>query len=189
MAFATAPNSCELNKLVNRNWNMQVKPAGSDPANYRFVRGLTTIGVNIETSAVDSTDIDTRGWSTQEKTGRTLTIQADGQFAQAGDLPLLDEVQMLLKVTGQSLGKNGKIDVRVWRDDVDEGWETTCTNTWTEGSGGQAELRTFSAAMQSACAPTRIHSIEEGGEKAESEIITEEEFLAPLDVPVGGGGA
>lgn len=180
MAFATAPNSCELNKLVNRNWNMQVKPTGSDPDNYRFVRGLTSLGVNVETTAVDSTDIDTRGWNTQEKTGRTLTIQADGQFAQAGDLPLLDEVQMLLKVTGQSLGKNGKLDVRVWRDDIDEGWETTVTNSWTEGTGGQAELRTFSASMQSACAPTRIHSIEEGAEREASQPITEEEFLLSL---------
>ena len=29
--FATAPNSCELNKQLNRNWALQVKPVGADP--------------------------------------------------------------------------------------------------------------------------------------------------------------
>lgn len=188
MAFATAPNSCELNKLVNRNWNMQVKPSGSDPSNYRYVRGLTSLGVNVETSAVDSTDIDTGGWTTQEKTGRTLTIQADGQFAQKGNLPLLDESQQLLKVTGQETGLNGKLDVRVWRDDIDEGWESNCVNSWTEGTGGQAELRTFSAALSSSCKPTRIHSVEEGAELKKSVPVTDEEFLKALTpaAPIGG---
>lgn len=187
-AFAKAPNSCELNKIANRGWQIQAKPVGSDPTNYRYVRGITTLGVNIETSAVSSTDINSEGWETQEKTGRTLTIQADGQFATKGDLALLDESQQLLKVTGQETGKNGKVDVRVWREDIDEGWEATVTNSWTEGSGAPNELRTFSASMQASCVPTRIHSVEEGAHTEASVPVTDEEWLKilkPVTPPTG----
>lgn len=175
--FATAPNSCELNKQLNRNWAVQVKPTGADAAEYKFVRGVTSLGVNIETNTVDASDIDSNGWASEEKTSRSLSVSIEGQFARKGDLDLLTEDQQLLKVTGEELGANGKVDFRVWRTDIDEGWEGTATNAFSSGTGGANDLRTFTADLKSSCEPTRIHSVKKGEEKKESTPIDEDELL------------
>ncbi|ACP33571.1 phage tail tube protein [Corynebacterium aurimucosum] len=175
--YATAPNSCELNKQLNRGWALQVKPVGADPAEYKFVRGVTSLGVNIETNTVDASDIDSNGWASEEKTSRSLTISVEGQFARKGDLDLLTEDQQLLKVTGEELGSDGKVDFRTWRTDIDEGWEGTATNSFTSGSGGANDLRTFTSDLKSSCEPTRIHSVKKGEEKKESTPIDEDELL------------
>lgn len=185
-AFAKAPNSCELNKLLNRNWSVQIKPVGTDPANYKFVRGLTSVSVSTEKNAVDASDNDSEGWQAQEATSRTFKVSLEGQYAQKGQLPLLTEDQLLLKLTGEELGANGKVDVRVWRTDIDEGWESTVTNMFTSGGGAANDLRTFTAELQSVCAPTRIHSVEEGGEREASKPIDEEEAFAILRPSSGG---
>lgn len=107
--FATAPNSCELNKQLNRGWALQVKPVGADAAEYKFVRGVTSLSPNIETQTVDASDIDSNGWTSEEKTSRSLTVSVEGQFARKGDLDLLTEDQQLLKATGEELGADGKV--------------------------------------------------------------------------------
>lgn len=178
--FATAPNSCELNKQLNRNWALQVKPVGADPAEYKFVRGVTSLSPNIETSTVDASDIDSNGWTSEEKTSRSLTVSVEGQFARKGDLDLLTEDQQLLKMTGEELGADGKVDFRVWRTDIDEGWEGTATNSFTSGSGGANDLRTFTSDLKSSCEPTRIHSVAKGGERKESEPVDVEELLSVI---------
>lgn len=175
--YATAPNSCELNKQLNRNWAVQVKPTGAAAAEYKFVRGVTSLGVNIETNTVDASDIDSNGWASEEKTSRSLSVSIEGQFARKGDLDLLTEDQQLLKITGEELGANGKVDFRVWRTDIDEGWEGTATNAFSSGTGGANDLRTFTADLKSSCEPTRIHSVEKGSEKQESVPMDEEELL------------
>lgn len=178
--FATAPNSCELNKQLNRNWALQVKPVGADPAEYKFVRGVTSLSPNIETSTVDASDIDSNGWTSEEKTSRSLTVSVEGQFARKGDLDLLTEDQQLLKMTGEELGADGKVDFRVWRTDIDEGWEGTATNSFTSGSGGANDLRTFTSDLKSSCEPTRIHSVAKGSERKESEPVDVEELLSVI---------
>ncbi|MEK0056843.1 phage tail tube protein [Corynebacterium sp. KPL2825] len=188
--FATAPNSCELNKQLNRNWALQVKPVGADPAEYKFVRGVTSLSPNIETSTVDASDIDSNGWTSEEKTSRSLTVSVEGQFARKGDLDLLTEDQQLLKMTGEELGADGKVDFRVWRTDIDEGWEGTATNSFTSGSGGANDLRTFTSDLKSSCEPTRIHSVAKGSERKESEPVDVEELLSvihPKGVPAEEG--
>ena len=100
---------------------------------------------------------------------------------------MLDESQELLRVTGQEIGADGKVDVRVWRQDIDEGWETTAVNSWTEESGDANALRTFSAALQSVCAPVRIHSVKEGADKTESVPVDDKERLAIIR-PRGAAG-
>lgn len=186
--FATAPNSCELNKQLNRNWAVQVKPTGADAAEYKFVRGVTSLGVNIETNTVDASDIDSNGWASEEKTSRSLSVSIEGQFARKGDLDLLTEDQQLLKVTGEELGASGKVDFRVWRTDIDEGWEGTATNAFSSGTGGANDLRTFTADLKSSCEPTRIHSVKKGEEKKPSEPIDEDELLKIIR-PKGGAVA
>ena len=186
--YATAPNSCELNKQLNRGWALQVKPVGADPAEYKFVRGVTSLGVNIETNTVDASDIDSNGWASEEKTSRSLTISVEGQFARKGDLDLLTEDQQLLKVTGEELGSDGKVDFRTWRTDIDEGWEGTATNSFTSGSGGANDLRTFTSDLKSSCEPTRIHSVKKGEEKKESTPVDVDELLKIIR-PKGGAAA
>ncbi|OFN17801.1 hypothetical protein HMPREF2604_07620 [Corynebacterium sp. HMSC055A01] len=185
--YATAPNSCELNKQLNRGWALQVKPVGADPAEYKFVRGVTSLGVNIETNTVDASDIDSNGWASEEKTSRSLTISVEGQFARKGDLDLLTEDQQLLKVTGEELGSDGKVDFRTWRTDIDEGWEGTATNSFTSGSGGANDLRTFTSDLKSSCEPTRIHSVKKGEEKKESTPVDVDELLKIIR-PKGAAG-
>lgn len=184
--FATAPNSCELNKQLNRGWALQVKPVGADSSEYKFVRGVTSLSPNIETQTVDASDIDSNGWTSEEKTSRSLTVSVEGQFARKGDLDLLTEDQQLLKATGEELGADGKVDFRVWRTDIDEGWEGTATNSFTSGSGGANDLRTFTSDLKSSCEPTRIHSVKKGAERKESEPVDVEELLKiihPQGVP------
>ena len=186
--FASAPNSCELNKLLNRNWAVQVKPVGAGPEEYRFVLGLTSVGVQVETTTVDSSDLNSDGWALEEKVGRALTINLEGQFARKGDLPLLSEDQRLLKYTGEELGSNGKVDFRAWRTDIDDGWEGTATNNFTTGAGGANELSTFTSALKSSCAPTRIHSVKKGQEKAASEVVPYDDVLKVL-APAGAAAS
>lgn len=182
--FASAPNSCELNKQLNRGWALQIKPVGADPSEYKFVRGLTSLSPNIETNEVDATDLDSNGWSSDVKTSRSLTVSAEGQYARKGDLDLLTEDQQLLKITGEEIGADGKVDFRTWRTDVDEGWEGTATNKFTSGSGGANDLRTFTADLKSSCEPTRIHSVEKGAEKKASVPFDEAE-LKKIIYPAG----
>ncbi|WP_288855612.1 phage tail tube protein [uncultured Corynebacterium sp.] len=182
--FASAPNSCELNKQLNRGWALQVKPVGADPKEYKFARGLTSLSPNIETNEVDATDLDSNGWSSDLKTSRSLTVSCEGQYARKGDLDLLTEDQQLLKITGEEIGADGKIDFRVWRTDVDEGWEGTATNKFTSGSGGANDLRTFTADLKSSCEPTRIHSVAKGADKKASEPFDEAE-LKKIIYPAG----
>lgn len=182
--FASAPNSCELNKQLNRGWALQIKPVGADPLEYKFVRGLTSLSPNIETNEVDATDLDSNGWSSDMKTSRSLTVSAEGQYARKGDLDLLTEDQQLLKITGEEIGADGKIDFRVWRTDVDEGWEGTATNKFTSGSGGANDLRTFTSDLKSSCEPTRIHSVEKGAEH-EASVPFDEAELKKIIYPAG----
>ena len=186
--YATAPNSCELNKQLNRGWALQVKPVGADPAEYKFVRGVTSLSPNIETNTVDASDIDSNGWTSEEKTSRSHTVSVEGQYARKGDLDLLTEDQQLLKVTGEELGADGKVDFRTWRTDIDEGWEGTATNSFTSGSGGANDMRTFTSDLKSSCEPTRIHSVKKGEEKEASVPIDEDE-LRKIIRPKGGAAA
>ena len=82
-------------------------------------------------------------------------------------------------MSGGELGADGTVDVRVWRTDIDEGWEVTATNGFTTG-GGANELRTFTSTLTSNCAPTRIHSVEEGKGKEESKGVDMAEYLKVL---------
>lgn len=185
--YAAAPNSCELNKQLNGNWAAQIKPHGAAPTEYKFLRGLTSVNVNVETSTVDSSDIDSGEWTSEEKTGRSLTLNLEGQYARKGDLPLLTEDQVLLKLSGEEVGQYGKVDFRVWRTDIDEGWEGTATNSFSSGSGGKSDLRTFTSDLKASCAPWRIHSVEEGKATEASVLVDEEELLATL-APSGATG-
>lgn len=183
MAIAKMPNSCELQDTLGRDWAIQVKPVGADPAEYKFVPGLTSIAVNIETSSVDSTTIDAGGWSSETKTGRSLTVVIDGKIVvRSGFVP--DNTQRLIKASGEELGALGSIDLRVWRTDVDEGWEFTANNGYSETAGDANGLRTFNSNLKSSCEPTRIKSVLDEGVTSESVAVDMAEYLAILE-PAG----
>lgn len=177
--FQLMPNGCELRDQLGRDWAIQVKPVGADANEWTFLRGVTDLQVNIETQDTDSTTIDMQGWTGTTKISRSLTITAEGKFVAIDGLPVLEKSQELLYVSGGELGADGTIDVRVWRTDIDEGWEVTATNGFTTG-GGANELRTFTSTLTSSCAPTRIHSVEEGAFKQESKVVDMDEYLAVL---------
>lgn len=192
MAFAKMPSSCELRDTVGRDWAVQIKPVGAAPDEYRFVPGIQTTNANITTAGVDSTTIDSNGWTSETKTSRTLTIPINGKFVSIDGLNAIDLSQRLLQITGEEIGGTGSIDARIWRTDVDEGWEGNFNVGWATGDGDATGLRTFTATLTASCAPTRIHSVEEGAINAESVPMTDEEVLAILEPgsvpPAGDGG-
>lgn len=181
--FQTMPNSCELRDQLGRDWAIQVKPVGAAASEYVYLKGITSLEVNIETNDTDSTTIDMGGWTGTTKVSRALTITAEGKFVAIDGQPVLERSQELLKVTGEELGAAGTIDVRVWRTDIDEGWEVTATNGFSTAGGN--ELRTFTSTLTSNCAPTRIHSVEEGAGQEESKPVDMDEYLSILE-PRGG---
>lgn len=183
--FAKAPNSCELNKQLNRGWAAQVKPKGTGPENWRFVRGATTINPVVTTNGVDTTDLDSDGWESEMDTSRSLDIEITHQYVRKGDLDVLTEDQELLRYTGESIGAEGQIDVRVWRTDTDEGWEATFNNRYAPAGGDANGIREATANLKAICEPTRIHSVEVGAENKESVPFTDEELKARLRI-VGG---
>ena len=186
MAIAKMPNSCELQDTLGRDWAIQVKPVGAGPEEWAFPPGLTSININIETSSVDSSTIDADGWESNTKTGRSLTIAVEGKIVvRSGFVP--DETQRLIKVSGQELGARGTLDVRVWRTDVDEGWEVTANNEYSEGAGDANGLRTFTSNLQSNCQPKRIKSVEDEDTTAASVEVDMDEYLSVLE-PAGGTG-
>ena len=188
MPVATAPGSCELNKMLNRDWAIQVKPVGSDPSAYLFLRGIDSVNAIIETSAVDASDIDSGGWESQEKTSRKLTVMVKGKFARTNQAVGVEPSQRLLRETGEGLGAHGKIDVRVWRTDGDiEGWEFTATNLFKTDEGDANALRAFSAELQSSCAPRKILPVMVGGETKTS--VPLEKVVKRVSLPnrVSGG--
>lgn len=182
MAFAKAPNSCELNKQLNRGWVAQVKPKGTGPENWRFVRGATTINPVVTTNGVDATDLDSDGWESEIDTSRSLDIEITHQYVRQGDTDVLSPDQELLRYTGESLGAEGQLDVRVWRTDTDEGWEATFNNRYAPAGGEANGIREATANLKSSCAPTRIHSVEEGAERKASVPFTDEELRARLRI-------
>lgn len=182
MAFAKAPNSCELNKQLNRGWVAQVKPKGTGPENWRFVRGATTINPVVTTNGVDATDLDSDGWESEIDTSRSLDIEITHQYVRQGDTDVLSPDQELLRYTGESLGAEGQLDVRVWRTDTDEGWEATFNNRYAPAGGAANGIREATANLKSSCAPTRIHSVEEGAERQDSVPFTDEELRARLRI-------
>ena len=189
--FAKAPNSCELHKMLNRGWVAQVKPKGTGPENYRFVRGATSINPVVTKNSVDSTDLDSDGWESETGTSRSLDVEIVHQYVRQGDTDVLSPDQELLRYTGESLGAEGQLDMRCWRTDVDEGWESTFSNNYAPAGGDANGIREATANLKSVCAPTRIHSVEEGAERKESVPFTDEELKARLrikDTPDTGGG-
>lgn len=178
---ATPPGSCELNKQINRDWACQIKPKGSDPNQWMFVRGLDSISVNIETSAVDSSDMESGGWESQTKTSRMFKANLEGKYAVLQGTTVLEPSIKLMIDTGMELGSAGEVDFRVWRTDgTDEGWESTVTNMFKDGGGDRNALRTYTSEMQSVCAPTRIKPVEKGGERKAS---VPHDGTAPSPVP------
>ena len=121
--FQLMPNGCELRDQLGRDWAIQVKPVGAAADEWTFLRGVTDLQVNIETQDTDSTTIDMQGWTGTTKISRSLTITAEGKFVAIDGLPVLEKSQELLYVSGGELGADGTIDVRVWRTDIDEGWD------------------------------------------------------------------
>lgn len=186
MAFATMPNSCELRDALGRSWAVQVKPVGADAAEYRFIPGLTSANASVSTTGTDSTTIDANGWTTETKTSRNLTVTLNGNYKVIDGIDVLHEAQNLLKVSGEEIGADGQIDVRIWRTDIDEGWESTFNNAWEGGAGDATGLRAFTATLTSACEPTRIHSVAEGSETTASEELDMVEYLSVLE-PTGAG--
>lgn len=180
--FAKAPNSCELNKMLNRGWVAQVKPKGTGPENYRFVRGATSINPVVTKNSVDSTDLDSDGWESETGTSRSLDVEIVHQYVRQGDTDVLSPDQELLRYTGESLGAEGQLDMRCWRTDVDEGWESTFSNNYAPAGGDANGIREATANLKSVCAPTRIHSVEEGAERKESVPFTDEELKARLRI-------
>ena len=190
--FAKAPNSCELNKMLNRGWVAQVKPKGTGPENYRFVRGATSINPVVTKNSVDATDLDSDGWESELGTSRSLDVEIVHQYVRQGDTDVLSPDQELLRYTGESLGAEGQLDMRCWRTDVDEGWEATFNNSYAPAGGDANGIREATANLKSSCAPTRIHSVEEGAERKESVPFTDEELKARLrikDTPGTTGGS
>lgn len=190
--FAKAPNSCELNKMLNRGWVAQVKPKGTGPENYRFVRGATTINPVVSKNSVDATDLDSDGWESELGTSRSLDVEIVHQYVRQGDTDQLSPGQELLRYTGESLGAEGQLDMRCWRTDVDEGWEATFNNSYAPAGGDANGIREATANLKSSCAPTRIHSVLEGAEREASVPFTDEELKARLrikDTPNSGAGS
>lgn len=182
------PNGCELRDQLGRDWAIQVKPTGSADDRWDFLRGVTNLEVNIETQDTDSTTIDMGGWTGTTKVSRALTITAEGKFVHLDGLNVMEKSQELLYKAGISLGGQGTADVRVWRTDIDEGWEVTGTVGFTT-AGGANDLRTFTATISSNCAPQPIHSVKDGDSKKASEVISDEEFLAVLNPATTSGGS
>ena len=185
--FAKAPNSCELGKIINGNWALQIKPVGADPSEYRFVRGASSINAVVTGNTVDSSDIDSGGWDSTLKTSRSLAINIEGSYIEVPELGIIDPTLELLKISGEELGTDGKIDARVWRTDVDEGWEGTFNNVFTPNTGARTDLRSYTSALTNSCAPTRIHSVEAGSETAES-VPLEEGYVEGILTPSVAGG-
>lgn len=185
MAYAKAPNSCELNKATNRGWQVQVKGAGLDAAEYQFVPGRRSTSVIVTTSSTDATDLDSGEWTYEEKTSRSLAVNLGVRYVTRGGADIMHEVQRQLKYAGEEIGANGKLDVRVWRDDIDEGWESTFDVSWTDTDGDATGFREADVVLTSVCAPTRIHSIEDGEHTAESVPLTEEELRTYLSGKTG----
>lgn len=189
MAIATMPNSCELRDALGRSWAVQVKPVGAGPEEYAFVPGLTSVNAAVSTSGTDSTTIDANGWTTETKTSRNLTVTLNGNYKVIDGVDALNAAQNLLKVSGEEIGADGQIDVRVWRTDIDEGWESTFNNAWEGGAGDATGLRAFTATLTSACEPTRIHSVQEDATNADSEPLDMDEYLSVLEPTGAGAGA
>ncbi|APT92889.1 hypothetical protein CPHO_08320 [Corynebacterium phocae] len=186
--IAKAPNSCELDKLQNRGWQVQAKPRGAGPEEYKFVQGRTSTTVKVDVNRVDGTDLDSDGWTYEEAVSRALTVSMNLNYVQKGDLPLVTESQRLLKLAGESLGGDNKVDVRVWRTDIDEGWESTFGVMWEDQDGDANGFRSASVTLSSVCAPKRIKSVEEGNEKAASVEVDKAELRKVLD-PAGESDA
>ena len=185
--FAKAPNSCELGKIINGNWALQIKPVGADPSEYRFVRGASSINAVVTGNTVDSSDIDSGGWDSTLKTSRSLAINIEGSYIEVPELGIIDPTLELLKISGEELGTDGKIDARVWRTDVDEGWEGTFNNVFTPNTGARTDLRSYTSALTNSCAPTRIHSIEVGSETTAS-VPLEAGYVEGILTPSVAGG-
>ncbi|CAB1000835.1 hypothetical protein FRC0522_00494 [Corynebacterium diphtheriae] len=169
---AKAPGSCELNRMLNREWAVQIKRPGEGAEAWKFVRGMNSVSVNMETSTVDSSDIDSDGWESVEKTSRKLIVELKGAFARVGKATTIEPSQKLLRDTGKALGFEGKLDVRVWRTDGDdEAYELTATNEFSTESGDSNALRNFSAKLQSSCAPREIKPVLKGAETKESVYV------------------
>ena len=194
MAIATMPNSCELRDALGRSWAVQVKPVGAAADEYQFVPGLTSANAAVTTTGTDSTTIDSGGWTSETKTSRNLTVTLNGNYKVIDGIDVLNEAQNLLKVSGEEIGADGQIDVRIWRTDIDEGWESTFNNGWEGGAGDATGLRAFTSTLTSSCEPTRIQSVQEGAEREDSVPVDMTEYLSvlePTGAPAGGdeGGA
>lgn len=181
--FQTMPNGCELRDQLGKDWAVQVKPQGAAASEYMFLKGITSFNPSLNTNMTDSTTIDMDGWTGQTPISRDLRVNIEGKYVVISDIATMDKSQELLKVAAEEMVP---VDVRYWRTDVDEGKEATFYVNWSESAG---DLRTFTAELSNNCAPTHIHSVEEGQAQAESVPVADEErtrILTPGGAPAGG---
>ena len=186
--FATLPSSCELRDSLGRSWAVQVKPAGSDPDEYTFVAGLTSASADLSASGTDSTTLDMGGNTAETKTSRTLTVTLGGNYKVIDGLDDYHPSQKLLKVSGGELGADGAVDLRIWRTDVNEGWESTFNNAWEDAGNDATSLRSFTSTLTPTCAPTRIESVLKGSETEASVPVDMEDYLSVLEPSEVTGG-
>ena len=181
--YAALPNSCNLDSYHNKGWVLQAKPVGADASEYAFVQGLTSLTVTTPGQTADATDLASGHWTYEETVSRTLQISGEAKYSMDGDVEILLPVQRLLKYAGSEVGKFNKVDVRAWRNDIDEGWESTVRVEWNDTDSGM-EFRKAGIELQNTCAPTRIHSVEHGSEREASKPVERDEILKVLS-PAG----
>lgn len=178
--FAKMPNSCELVDALGRSWAVQAKPVGTAATEYSFIPGLTKAAPSITTDSADTTTIDADGWKTSGKVTRALTIDMEGIIKVIDGVEAMNKTQALLKFTGEEIDTNGRLDIRIWRTDIDEGWEGTFSNEWSTDEG--SDFRKFTVKANSTCAPHRIHSVLEGATTKDSVPYTAEEIMEEVGI-------
>lgn len=137
-----------VSKLARR-WAVDVRAIGGEDSDWTRVRGINSLNPAIESTMEDSTDYDSNGWSSSEKTmmGWSLEIGLIEKVSQEDRAQ--DPGQQIIRDAADEFGGAGFVEVRWYeRDDTDgEAYQGNAAVEWAPEGGEASALSNVTATL------------------------------------------
>jgi hypothetical protein len=142
--------------FLARKWRIDVNTGTTGSPVWVQVKGVTNLTPGLSATLQDSSDYDTDGWGSDEKTmlkwNLALTLLRKG-----ADEATPDPGQEALRAAADQFGTAGTAHVRWYdRNDGPEAYEGFANVSWEPGGGGTGDLESVSVNLTGKGARTEI---------------------------------
>lgn len=139
-----------------RKWRVDVNTGSTGSPVWVQVKGVTNFTPAVAATLQDSSDYDTDGWGSDEKTMLKWSL-AISLLRKGVDAATPDPGQEALRAASDQFGTAGTVHVRWYdRNDGPEAYEGFANVSWEPGGGGTADLEPVTVNLTGKGARTEI---------------------------------